>query len=244
MKPHEWTSSFIRKFKIPSIATEYLRKPFFLKLVGNVKNKKILEIGCGNGYWLRVLAKKGAKCWGVDISRKQIKLARQIEERNRLGIKYSYIDATKLKGIKSNYFDGVILMRVLLEIKSVSKIKRIFKEVNRVLKKGGFIIVSDLHPFAPSLNFKCLIPPKNYSYFKTGTIIKGISEQAGGGKMEYHDIHYTLGDICNSLISANFCIKKIIEPQPSREILKRHPLLKDRKDKPMTIMIKGIKHDR
>jgi ubiquinone/menaquinone biosynthesis C-methylase UbiE len=241
-KVHKYTASFIKKFKTPSISNEYLRKPFLLNLIGNVKNKKILEMGCGNGYWLRILAKKGAKCTGIDRSEKQIELANRIEKESGLGIHYFRMDADNLKGIKSNSFDGIILMRILLEIKSLSKIKQIFKEANRVLKNEGFIIISDLHPFAPNLNFKNLVPPKNYFYFKSGVTMKACSAQLGGKKIDYNDVHHTLQNLCNALTSENFCIKKIIEPRPTKNIVKKCPILKEREKGPMDIMIEGIKH--
>lgn len=240
MKIHKWTKELIEKFKIPSVANEYLRKPTFLHLIGNVKNKKILEIGCGNGYWLRILAKKGAKCTGVDISKKQIELATQIEKEKNLGINYFKMDAGNLRKFKDNYFGGVILMRTLLEL-NPSKIKKVFREAYRVVKKGGFIIISDLHPSAPNFNFKNLIPPKGYFYFKSGAIMKAYSAQLGGKRIEYSDIHHTLETLCEGLTSANFCITQIIEPRPTKRIIKKYPSLKERERRPMDIMIKGIK---
>ena len=40
---------------------ELLEMPSTLKLLGNVKNKKILDFGCGTGIYAKLLTKKGAK---------------------------------------------------------------------------------------------------------------------------------------------------------------------------------------
>ena len=58
--------------------------PLLFKLLGNIKEKTILEIGCGNGYFARILARKGAKVSAFDISPKLIKFAKQNEKENTL----------------------------------------------------------------------------------------------------------------------------------------------------------------
>ena len=42
--------------------------PAFLKLVGNIKGKTVLDAGCGEGYNTRIFARMGAKITGIDIS--------------------------------------------------------------------------------------------------------------------------------------------------------------------------------
>ena len=41
------------------------------------KNKKILDVGCGNGYVLANYAKNGAEVFGVDITKKAIELSKR-----------------------------------------------------------------------------------------------------------------------------------------------------------------------
>src|SRR3989344_7974500 len=56
---------------------EYLEMPTTLKLLGNVKGKKILDLGCGTGIYAKILTRKGAKVKGIDISKEEIKIARR-----------------------------------------------------------------------------------------------------------------------------------------------------------------------
>jgi len=76
---------------------EEMNKPAALKMVGNVKGKQLLDLACGEGYNTRILAKKGARVIGVDFSKEMIKLARERERRDRLGIRYYVSDAADLK---------------------------------------------------------------------------------------------------------------------------------------------------
>jgi cyclopropane fatty-acyl-phospholipid synthase-like methyltransferase len=60
-----------------------------LKLLGDVKCKDVLEIGCGGGQNTIVLSKKGAKSIGLDISEEQIKYARKLARRERQKLRSS-----------------------------------------------------------------------------------------------------------------------------------------------------------
>lgn len=51
--------------------------PAMLSLIGNVKGKKMLDAGCGHGYYSLLLAKKGPRVTGIDISEKMIELAKK-----------------------------------------------------------------------------------------------------------------------------------------------------------------------
>lgn len=47
-------------------ARQHLLNPTLLALLGNVRGRKVLDAGCGNGYLARLLAKKGALVKGVE----------------------------------------------------------------------------------------------------------------------------------------------------------------------------------
>lgn len=118
-------------------------EPVILKLLGKITNKKILEVGCGNGYLSRILARKGAKVTAIDLSDKFIFLAKEREKRNLCEIDYLVRDAANLVGIKNRYFDVVIANMSLMDIADARKT---MKEISRVLKKNGRFIFSINHP--------------------------------------------------------------------------------------------------
>src|SRR3989344_7057950 len=146
MKVHKWTKKQVKTAQKPDYTKLYVTQPALLKELGNVKDKKVLEIGCGNGYWLRILAQRGAKCTGFDIAKNQIETARTLPLSNN--INYFVADATKKISLM-NKFDTIFIEHVLLEISQLSKIKNLFKNAYKLLKNGGYLIVSELHPFAP-----------------------------------------------------------------------------------------------
>lgn len=58
-----------------------MNNPAAFKLIGNVRNKRVLDLSCGEGYNARLLAERGARVVGVDFSEKMIELAKQTEKR-------------------------------------------------------------------------------------------------------------------------------------------------------------------
>jgi len=99
------------------------------------KHGNLLDIGFGNGILEKKLYKTNIKLFGIDISRKSTSnLNKEIKGVFKTGT------VTKIP-FKSNYFDFVLLLDVLEHI-STNKTFKALKEVNRVLKKEGYLIIS------------------------------------------------------------------------------------------------------
>lgn len=100
---------------------------------------KVLNIGCGAGDLENYVLKKQKKNlqWvGVDISPKSLKECRE----NFKNAKFELGDILKLK-YKDESFDIVILSEIMEHI-SPKNTFRALKEVNRVLRRGGRLVVS------------------------------------------------------------------------------------------------------
>jgi len=235
-----WTKKHSKKFKTPNYSKEYFRKPIILKMLGNVRGKHVLELGCGSGYWTRILAHKGAKCVGVDLSREQLDIAKKEEREKPLGIKYLLRDVSNLRGINSGKFDIIFIEFVLLEIPKLNILKNIFRESYRVLKKGGIIFISDMHPFDPIVHDRFKLP-KGFNYFKSGEKMIAYAKQLDGTMIKFFDYHWTLEDYFSSIIDAGFCIEKFKEPRPSNAVVKKVPYLKYRQSLPKDFILVGRK---
>lgn len=100
----------------------------WLSLLG--KNKKILDVGCGNG---EILENYGNNAYGIDINDEALS---QAKERRVTAVKAS---ATNLP-FTDNSFDIVINMN-LIEHLYTEQAYELVKEAGRTLKKGGLFIV-------------------------------------------------------------------------------------------------------
>ncbi|MFA7286583.1 MAG: class I SAM-dependent methyltransferase [Patescibacteria group bacterium] len=115
-----------------------------LKLVGNLKNKRLYDIACGNGLLARKFIKSGAKeVYASDIAPALIRIAQ--EEYNADGITYLVRDGSNFKDIPKNYFDTVVIHQGIFYI---SDIRKLMKGVSTILKPGGTFVFTLPHPLA------------------------------------------------------------------------------------------------
>jgi 2-polyprenyl-3-methyl-5-hydroxy-6-metoxy-1,4-benzoquinol methylase len=63
--------------QVDRVYNEFLEVPWMIKAVGNINGKCLLDIGCGAGVHAKKYLAKGAKVWGIDISKTMIELAKK-----------------------------------------------------------------------------------------------------------------------------------------------------------------------
>lgn len=208
---------FLEKYKKTPISHPYIIFPKILELIGEIKEKKVLDLGCGAGDLSRLLINKGAIVDAVDISKEWVEICRK-DNANIKNINCYQSDSSELKSIKDYTFDIVIMNMVLLNIDSKIKLEKTFREVSRILKNNGIFIFTDLHPL-------CLMIPKtlteqqtyldNFSYFRDGSKFKSkILLADGSTNIEITDIHYTLETYTKLINDNKMYIYRIIEAQP------------------------------
>jgi len=104
---------------------------------------KVLDIGCGRGEMALFCAKKGATVVGIDYASEAIKLAKFIQSKRPSNIKekmsFYIMDAKKLT-FEDSFFDIVILTDVVEHLYP-EELEKVFKEIKRVLKKDGKVII-------------------------------------------------------------------------------------------------------
>lgn len=110
------------------------------KLVKTRRMGRVLEIGCGSGYGSQLIMKYFCpkKIIATDFDPRMIKIA-QIEHSHK-NIDFQVASATNL-AFKDNTFDAVFDFGIIHHIPNW---KKAIKEVTRVLKPGGLIIIEDL----------------------------------------------------------------------------------------------------
>ncbi|MBP1942599.1 SAM-dependent methyltransferase [Bacillus luteolus] len=113
-----------------------------LKLFNEIKNKKILDIGCGSGHSLRYMADKGAiELWGIDLSETQIEIARETLKDLNANLFCSPME--KDIGIPKQYFDVVYS---IYAVGWTTDLAATFDLLYSYLKPGGSFIFSWDHP--------------------------------------------------------------------------------------------------
>ncbi|UCD09773.1 MAG: class I SAM-dependent methyltransferase [Dehalococcoidales bacterium] len=112
-----------------------------LYLIGDVRNKKILELGCGGANAGISLAKRGGLVTGIDISEKQIAFAK--EESIREGVEIQL----EVSSIEDYVFRGKYdLVISVCAFQYVDNLERVFRKIYEHLTFGGEFIFSTSHP--------------------------------------------------------------------------------------------------
>lgn len=203
---------FIKKEAFYNI---YLEVPATLSMLGEVKGKRVLDLGCGSGINTQTLRKSGADVSGIDFSREMIETARKefpdIDFRVGSALELPYRD---------NEFDIVVAFLVMEHIKELSKA---FAEVFRVLKPGGVFVFSTGNPlWDVAERYKedeWSIRVFKRSYFKEGEM-KAKWRGFGDGPWHYHR---TLESVIDTILKAGFIFDGFKEARPLKEGKKLNP---------------------
>ena len=99
---------------------------------------KILDFGCGAGRHTAYLAKRGFEVYGFDASPTAIARTRALLKREHLRADLRVWDMLQPLPYENEFFDALLAVKVIHHT-YMDKIKKIFKEIDRVLKKGGFL---------------------------------------------------------------------------------------------------------
>ena len=111
-------------------------------LIKNLHGKVVLDLACGTGRWLQKVLTSGVDCGvGVDSSDAMLQVARK-----KFSIQPRLIQADCLNlPFPSCFFDVLICSFALAHI---AELQHVLCECARVIKAGGQVIFSDLHPEA------------------------------------------------------------------------------------------------
>lgn len=202
--------------------------PCVERLLGGVKGKKLLDAGCGEGYLARHYAKLGATVTGVDISEKLIEISKKLARETEINVAFQVGDLSNLE-VQDDSFDLILCNLVLLNIPCFQKA---LSEFNRILKPGGVLVVSIVHPAFnfygpgswemgekdPTTNRRKGLYFKIDDYFDEKEFQRYWKTRQGEKFSEpFSFFHRTLSTYYNSLTANGFIVTQIEEPLPITE---------------------------
>jgi SAM-dependent methyltransferase len=217
---------------------EHFNSPAFLRFMGDLSGKAVLDAGCGEGYNTRLLGRSGARMTGVDISQKMIDLARQEERREPLGIRYEVASFADLSLFDDASFDTVVSFMALMDGPDFEGAAR---EILRVLRPGGELIFSITHPCFMTRGYGWVEDENGYAaelivadYFRRQPYVERWRFKGPAPKdaeaFAVPVFPRTLSEYVNTLIRAGFVLEEIGEPRPSEDACKQHPWLQRWRD--------------
>lgn len=207
--------------------------PIEIEELGNVQGKSLLHLQCHFGMDSLSWARKGVLVTGVDFSSEAIQLARQLSKELKISAKFIESNIYDLPKHIDQKFDIVFTSYgVLCWLPNLFKWAEI---IDYCLKPGGCFYIIESHPFGFLIdeNFKEDFRI-GYNYFNYGKAYRfddGISYATSKklkNQTSWEWVH-TMGEIINSLISADLTIEFLHEFPFT--FFQMHPDLKQREDK-------------
>jgi len=178
------------------------------RVLGDVRGRDVLEVGCGAAQCARWLDSQGARAVGVDLSFRQLQHGRRIDADTGISVPTVCATATRLP-FAGGSFDVVFSAFGALQF--VYDAQGAVAEVARVLRPGGSFAFSVTHPIRWSMpddpGEEGLVVTS--SYFDRTPYV----EQDAAGAVRYAEHHRTLGDWVGILASCGFRITALLEPE-------------------------------
>lgn len=140
---YQWRVEEASNYTHPLDVQLFADRPLF-RLLGDIAGKRILDIGCGNGYLLRKLQEKAADVTGIDVSEEMVQQVRRPGCKNTFA-RLCVASADSLPLISSIY-DVVICSLTINNLSTVAMAKHTFRCAARVLRPGGVFVISLPHP--------------------------------------------------------------------------------------------------
>lgn len=179
------------------------------RLLGDVRGKEILEVGCGAGQAGRWLVAQGARVTAFDVSLGQLHQAQALDRRTGVAVgRYVQADAQRLP-FRDAAFD--VVASAFGAIPFVADSAGTMREIARVLRPGGRFVFSASHP----VRWAFLDDPGpagltvHQSYFDRTPYV----EEDEHGTATYVEHHRTLGDRVRDITGAGLVLDDLVEPE-------------------------------
>jgi SAM-dependent methyltransferase len=190
-----------------------------LGLLGDVRTKRVIEIGCGGGQNAIALARRGATCVGLDPSAAQLAHARRLAREHGAEVRFVEGEAEDLSAFPDGSFDIALSSYAF---GYVADLRQAYGEAWRVLRDadpasgepGGLFVFCLSHPWFQAVGWHLAGDPDapevgNYAAWPGIEEWDWCFEDGTSAPMRGH--LRTLAQVVNELIGAGFILTRLVE---------------------------------
>jgi 2-polyprenyl-6-hydroxyphenyl methylase/3-demethylubiquinone-9 3-methyltransferase len=213
-------------------------RPNTLSMLPDVADRRVLDAGCGPGFYAEELIARGADLVAFDVTPAFVEMTRR-----RIGTSGRVLQADltqPLEFAQDHEFDLVLCPLVL---DYIADLGAVFGEFRRVLKAEGILLFSVGHPFADWVLLQERLPEEARSYFETQ-----LFSLAWGGFGEPKPVitsyRRPLAAFLNPLADAGFALEHLLEPQPTESMRELQPRAYEKLNRDPGFMIVRARVDR
>lgn len=213
---------------------EHVLFPAFHSQLPELDGTRILDAGCGDGYYSSWLADQGGDVVGIDASEEMIDVA---SERYGDDATFQQADLTETLSFDDDSFDLIVCQHVLSHLPSL---ETPFAEFARILRPGGTLVITTHHPFHDYLVAREESYPDTYQALEMDLDPLVV---AGNDETQYHETEmfeiYWGGDpetetpgtyfrrplsaLLQTLLAAGFSLEDLVEPTPDGAFKTEYP---------------------
>jgi len=152
----------------------------FEMLPKNLEDKQVIDIGCGEGRWDRLMAERGAMVTGIDSSKKMVEIAKERSKKFYDKIEFPGTDISNLAD-SDKKFDFAFSCYTF---NNINNLNNIFQILNKILKNNGeLIIATKLLDFSDTENkilkkYYLPIKSKKHTIYTYGNEFKDYEESS------------------------------------------------------------------
>lgn len=193
-----------------------LEQPCVRGLVGEVRGRRVLDMGCGTGRHALWLAGEGAEVTAVDFSQGMLDQARAKPGAD--AVNWVVGDLHEPLPFDDDTFDAVVSGLVLEHIRDLSLF---FSEAGRVVKGGGALVVSAMHP----------------AMFLRGSMAR-FTDPDTGDLVTPGSLPHSISDFLTAALKAGLRLNHISEHQPDEAFAKLYPRAEKYVGWPMLVVMR------
>ncbi|MHB8464408.1 MAG: class I SAM-dependent methyltransferase [Acidimicrobiales bacterium] len=205
----QYSATYQAEARLPTDVVHYgpdIPSEADLRLLGDLKGKRVVDLGCGGGQAAIAMARQGAIPTGVDFSAAQIDHARRLADAEGVKVEFRVGDFADLAFLRSDSVDVVLSADAFGYVEDLG---RVFRQVHRVLKVGAPLVFSLPHPARQMIDEDAEQPLLvRHAYFDRSPMTR-----VRGGAM-LTEYPHSFGDLAMGLVRSSYRIEGIIEPEP------------------------------
>ena len=217
----EWesfASTWIKKCDEGDPNREGMLDRWMLEVLGPVKGLRILDLGCGEGRFCRILAQQGASyVLGVDLCKP---LIAEAHKRRASDVEDYLIADIEDLGLESRAFDIAISYVSLVDVENL---EGAIKASYRIIRNGGRFVACNLAPMATSSNSRVTDPDDSRIAIRVDHYFDESARIMPFRGHPLTNFHRTLATYVNNFLEAGYLLRKIREPKPDGQDVARHP---------------------
>ncbi len=207
--------------------------PVLRSMLPDLAGKRVLDLGCGYGWFCRWAAEQGAAgVVGIDISEKMLAKARA--ETTSAAVSYRRADLETLE-LAQGGFD---LIYSSLAFHYLPDTEHLYRTIHRALAAGGSLVFSVEHPvFTASAKSGWITTEDGSRFWRVDSYQREGERRTDWFAKGVVKYHRTLATTLNQLIGAGFAVRRIEEFCPSAAQIAEAPALAEEIERPTFLLV-------